>query len=210
MNDWRSLPRFWTQEKVFVLMSGIEQGWSDARIAKALGTSAEAVNIARKRRGIPSRTRTHMTARDVAKAMGFPCSKKVAWLVRNGFLAGRRSPHAQGRRGALIVTRLALLDFIEDDRTWHLWRWEDISDADLRRRAIAIRGEVRFLTIGEIADRYFVGMKTAWSWIAKGWIPARRVGRGNHVVDERVLAGFDPPGVGGNFAGRWSVARKTA
>lgn len=196
--NWRKRPRFWTPDRVYILVSGIEQGLSDAQIGRRVGRSAESINLYRKRHGIASRTEMHLTARDVADLMGFGCSKKVTWLIETGALVGKRCRHGQGQNGCWQVTRLALLDFCENPNSWHLWRWEDITDPLYRRRMKQLRGHVRYLTAAEVAEIHFVERDTVKQWHRKGWLPGYRIGRGNHVYLEADVLAFDRPGMGGD------------
>src|SRR5690606_22184989 len=76
---------------------------------------------------------------------------------------------------------------------WHLWDPERIDPASgFRRWAQEIRAGVRFLTVGDVAERCYVEVHTVSNWIRSGRLPAVR--NGNWLVRERDLDGFIPPG----------------
>jgi hypothetical protein len=179
--------RFWTKARLFRLMGLLEQGRSDVEIGKVLGCSSNAVNLARKRHGIKPRRLQRLTARAVARTMGVACAKTVAHWIHDGFLPAHRV-HGFAGRPMWHVDHDALWDFIADERTWHLWTPERITDTGLRRHAEQVRGEVRFLTPREFAEMAFVQHSTVNQWIHKGWLPARRWG--NWWIDSRVAASW--------------------
>lgn len=184
----------WTQAKRFELMGMIDGGWSNAQIARHLGTTEAAVQLARKRYRIPSVFSHALSARDVADIMGVGCSKTVAKWIKARLLRGIRVRH-MGPHRTWKVSRDALYAFVEDERTWHLWEVDRITDVSLRRHAKRVRGDVRFLTPGEVAKRYFTSHSVVNSWIHKGYLPARKWG--NWWIDERDLERFELPRIGG-------------
>lgn len=184
----------WTQARRFELMTLVDRGLSDDEIAKHFGVTPDAIHLTRKRYGIGSVMRYALSARDVADAMGVGCSKVVTRWIDEKFLAGRRIRTMGPHRG-WMVQRDALYAFVEDERTWHLWTPERITDRHLRRYAEQVRGNVQFLTTGDVAERLYCAHTTVQSWIAKGYLPARRWG--NWWIDERDLARFELPQIGG-------------
>lgn len=175
-------------------MELLERGWDDARIARALGTTPDAVNLARKRHGIPSRTKTTMSARAAAHRIGVGCPKKIVAWIEHGWLRGHRGQKRGGNR-QWVIRQEDLLAFMEEPAHWHHWDPARIPDAGLRGWATELRRGVRFLTLTEVADRAFVEPKTVYQWIRKGWIPAVR--NGNHLVREADLERFVLPRIGG-------------
>jgi hypothetical protein len=184
----------WTPLRLLALEEGLARGRSDEEIARRLGTTATAVNLARKRRGLASRTARCGSARTVAARLGLGCAKKVAAWINAGWLRGRQGP-ARGANRQWIVEEADLRDFLRDSAHWHRWEVERIADPDLRAFADRVRAAVRFLTLGEVAGRMCVQPKTVHSWIAKGYLPAVR--NGNHLVREDDLARFELPRIGG-------------
>jgi excisionase family DNA binding protein len=184
----------WTQARLFRLMTLLEAGRTDEQIARELGTTPVVINLARKRRGIPSRTETLLSAGEVARRMGFGCGKKVTWLIGQGWLRGRRGQR-RGPNRQWYVRPEDLLAFLDDPAHWSLWEVERIADETLRRYAEKVRGGVRYLTQSEVAERLFVDRGTVQQWIDKGWLPASRHGRSNRLVREDDVAAFERPGI---------------
>lgn len=181
----------WTSADLWRLAEFIERGWDDVRIGAALGCTPEAACIARKRHGLRSRTAMLMSSRTVAQRMGVSCAKTVARWIETGLLRGHRGQQ-RGPYQQWYVTDDDLLRFIDDPATWHVWTPERIADTDLGEHALAVRGHVRYLTIGQVAWRCCVTTNAVNAWIRRGLVPARRYG--NWWIDERDLAGFTPPG----------------
>lgn len=185
--------RVWTRNELSELHDLIEQGWSDARLAKRFDTSVNGIQLARKRYGIPSRTEASLNCRTIAERLGIGCGKSVAHWIHQGWLRGRRGQRRGGNR-QWYVTEDALLAFLEDPNHWHRWEPARIPDRDLREWAEELRAGVRFLTLPEVAERYFVQPATVAQWIDKGWLPAVR--HGNRRVRESDLGSFTLPVIG--------------
>jgi excisionase family DNA binding protein len=168
----------------------IERGWPDERIGARVGTSAEAVNLARKRHHIHARSTYLLSTRAVARELGIPCSKTVTRWVARRYLRGKRG-QTWGPYRQWYVERDHLLDFLDDPRYWHLWDPERIPDPATREHYQALRTE-RYLTTGEVAERLYVEHPTVQAWIQSGVLPAVR--HGNWLVAESTLVGFTPPG----------------
>jgi hypothetical protein len=179
----------------FRLMTLSDAGLSNAEIARRMETTENAVVLVRKRYGIGGTLAHALSGRDVARVMGFSPESNVAsrWIAA-GFLAGKRV-RQMGRYQNWMVQMSDLYALVEDDRTWHIWTTERIADAGLRRHAEQVRGNVRFLTPGEAAQRLCVQPNTVTQWIHKGLLPGRRWG--NWWIDERDIAHFEPPRIGG-------------
>lgn len=184
-------PRRWTRQELARLDMLLDQGLSDALIARRLKRSPEAINLARKRYGLKSRSGRLMSARAVADIMGIGCSKTVTRWMRRGYLAGKRGPR-QGQHQQWQVDEEALWRFIENPRHWHRWQPERMTDTSLREWAQELRDGVRFLTVGEVAWRCCVGTGAVNVWIHNGLIPAVR--NGNWLIRESDLEQFTPPG----------------
>jgi excisionase family DNA binding protein len=179
----------WEANDLLIIEEMIKQGHSDAAIGRTLGCSANAVNIARKRRHIAPRRKTILTARGVAARLGVRCPKAVAWWIKAGYLKGRRGQGC-GLNRMWYVREEALLDFLEDARYWHLWDPARV-EPGLRLWLSEVRNGVRFLTTGEVATRLCVSHCTVNDWIHKGYLPVVR--RGNWLIRESDLVGFVLP-----------------
>lgn len=183
----------WSANDLAELDDLIGQGWSDERLAKLFGTTVNGIRLARKRHGIPSRTEALLNCRKVAEQLGIRCSKSVAHWIQQGWLRGRRGQRRGGNR-QWYVTEDAVLSFLKDPDHWHRWDPARIADRDLREWAEELRAGVRFLTLPEVADRYFVQSGTVAQWIDKGLLPCVR--HGNRRVRESDLVAFTPPPIG--------------
>lgn len=186
--------RLWTRARLWKLMECIERGWEDERIAAALGTTVGAIQLARKRHGIPSRTKTLLSAQTAAQRLGLGCGKTIVHWIESGWLTGRRGPRRGANRQWLIHPD-DVLAFMERPEHWHRWHPERIPDPGLREWATELRFGVRFLTMTEAAKRCFVEPQTVYQWVRKGWLPAVR--NGNHLVRESDLERFVLPRIGG-------------
>jgi excisionase family DNA binding protein len=188
----------WTRARRFELMGYIGQGMSDGEIAGVMGVSRDAVKLARRRYGIRGVSAQAYSCRQVADMMGVGCSKTVRAWIRARMLRGHRA-YRQGPNRTWRISRDDLWAFMADARTWHLWTVDRIVDDKLRGWAILCgRHRVRFLTPREAAQRLYVEPSTINQWIHKGWLRARRWG--NWWIDERDVATFQHPAIGGSRA----------
>ena len=176
-------------------MSLLEQGKSDAQIGRALNTTADSVNLYRKRHGIPARSTLLWSAREVAQRLGIGCAKTITRWIEKKWLKGRPG-QAWGPYRQWYVKREAVMDFLASPEHFHRWDADRITDDFLRHYAKRARGNVRFLTVGEAAERMCVQVNTIGQWIRKGWIPAVR--NGNHLIRESDLDAFERRQIGGH------------
>lgn len=181
--------RNWTPEQVAALEELLEAGWSDARIAARIGRSVDAVVVRRKRMGIPSRTSSTLNTRKVAEMLGVGCSKSVVAWIEAGYLKGRRGQR-RGPNRQWLIREEDLMAFLEDPAHWHRWDAERVTDQALREWAMELP-RPRYLTVGEVAARFFVASGTVSAWLDKGQLPFVR--NGNRMVLESSLVGWTPP-----------------
>jgi hypothetical protein len=158
-------------------------------MARQLGCTKIAVQIARKRNGIASRSATLLSARAVQERLGLGCSKTVTRWIKLGWLAGKRGQQV-GPYRMWYVTEDALLTFLEDPAYWHVWQPERITDRHLRLWAIEERS-YRYLSVGEVAKRFCVGYAAVNNWISRGLLPAKKYG--NWWIRDCDLTGFVAP-----------------
>lgn len=164
-----------------------ERGWDDERIGAALGCSAVAVGLARKRHRLPSRDRLCLTARRVARLLGVGDGKTITRWIAAGWLRARRG-WREARCRVWVIAWGDLERFLADPAHWQRWDPARITDPALARHAAAVRGGLRYLTHAEVAQIAGVVRGTVNSWIAKGWLPAQR--NGNWFVREDHLREF--------------------
>lgn len=188
--------RDWTHEEISRLVTMLDQGYGYSECAQKLGRTRGAVWIkVKKLRCALTKRPTVLTARGVARLLGKRGSEKAIarWITR-GLLQGRAV-----MSGARCIWRVCwddLMAFLRDERSWALWDPTRIADDDLRAEMLALRAhEGRYLTQGEVAARYHVGVAAVGQWLDKGWLPFARVGggKGNRVIRECDLAGWVPP-----------------
>jgi|GEM_PF-2272822 len=182
----------WTFDEDARLELLLERGLSNAQIADRLGRTEHSVDLRIDRTpGMRAASRP-LTAREVARRLGIPCSKGVVTWIRAGWLQATRSQIGAGRGLRWLVTEAAMFAFMEDPQHWHRWTAERIPDLALREWATEIRSTERFLTLGEVARRYHVTTDAVRRWWQLGHV--RTVRRGNnHLVPETALEGFVPP-----------------
>lgn len=190
LRDRQLAARYWTPAEVEIVEEGVAEGKTAAQLAKKLGRSTTSVEVWMKRH-VKRRQLRPLSATAVARMLGIPCSKTVAYWQDSGWLRGRRGPlrTANGKRRQF--TEEAVFAFLEDPAHWHRWDPARIPDLATREWATELRRGERFLTLTEVARRYFVEPKTVNQWINRGVLPAVR--NGNHLIAESALEGFVPP-----------------
>jgi excisionase family DNA binding protein len=189
--------RNWTDEQIDEMVDLLQQGRSDAKIGRRVGRSADAVKLKRQRLGVPSRRWLLLSAREVAKRMGVPCSKTVGRWIERGYIEARRGQW-WGPNKRWYVTEEALYDFVGDPEHRHRWSEGRITDPLLRTHARDSHKPERYLTVGEVARLFWASPNTVNQWIRKGWL--RAVRNGNWLVPESALVGFAPRPMGGRRA----------
>lgn len=193
--NWHKRPKTWTPSRFWRLLALRDQGLSDAEIGHRLGVSADAVKLTRRRYGVRGITAPDQPAscRAVARRMGVDCRTVRLWL-QHGYLHGERGAPI-GRHPLWRITEDDVTTFLANPDHWQRWEPQRITDPHLRRWAADVRRGVRFLTVGEVADRMCVSVNTVNQWIHKGYLPAQR--HDNWRVREDVLARFELPRLGG-------------
>jgi hypothetical protein len=178
--------RNWTGAQLLTLEEGLALGWTDERIARAIGRSVTSVQLARKRRGW---RKPRLSAQAVAETMGKPCSKPVTKWIQRGWLTACKGERV-GPSRKWVILQEDLIAFLENPEYWPAWKPERITLPWLREWALSIRQE-RWLSTGGVAKRLHVGHSAVHAWIQRGLLPAKRWG--NWWVSESALAGFEPP-----------------
>lgn len=186
----------WTHEEISRLVTLLDQGHGYDECAARLGRTRSAIWIKVKRLRLALTKRpTVLTARDVARLLGKRGSEKaIARWIRSGLLKGRSV--TTGTRCIWRVCYDDLMTFLRDERSWCLWDAARVTDDDVRAEMSALRAhEGRYLTQGEVAARYCVGVAAVGQWLDKGWLPYLHSGggKGNRMVRERDLASWVPP-----------------
>jgi len=108
----------------------------DTQIAEALGRTATAVKVRRKRLGLPTLTKApqNLTAMGVGRALGAEVHTVCHW-IDTGLLPGRLMP---GPRQIRLVERVTLYRWAVNPNNWPLFKPERVTDPKLKR-LIALR-----------------------------------------------------------------------
>lgn len=174
---WREKARPWTTADVDRLLRLVEEGHGYDVIARRLGRTRVAVEVRCKRIGAcVTTTPATLSARATSRALGLPCSKTVVYWIGLGWLPARNAGRAD--RPLWRITWENLTAMLERRETWMAWDPARIADLALREWAKELREATggRWLSIGEVAERYCVDGRAVNVWIHKGWLPATRYG----------------------------------
>ena len=182
----------WTAEEIGLLYEMAGEHRSHAQIAAALGRSECGVRIKCKRLGITLTKFAGMTANRLARWLGVPCAKTVSWWCNEGWLRCHDTGIRVHSGWVRVVEMEDLLAFLEDERHWHLWEPERITDAGMREWASEMRAGVRFLTTGEVGDRLGLTCAAVNDRIHRGLM--RGVKRGSNWLVREEDAVYVAPG----------------
>lgn len=141
--------------------------WSDAdtqALREMVGDGLTRAQMARRLKRTPGAIEAHMhvlrlswrkgsryTLNRVATLMGVD-SHAVTWWRDQGWLKVHRSKVRMGSYCMGFVEHDDLAVFVEDERYWHLWKPERITDSVWREWATELRGGIRFLTTAEAGE----------------------------------------------------------
>lgn len=183
--------RDWGQDEISQLIDLVDKGFSYAHIARRLGRTETAVILKAKRIGYRLlHTRAALTCREIGDLLGLGCQKTAAkWIGRYG-LKARNGGTKQ--KPIWRVQWEDLCAWLEDPAHWMAYDPARCTSPPLREHLVEIRqGQPRWLTPGQVAQRYSVGWGTVKQWVEKGFLPATRYG--NWWIRESDLNGWVPP-----------------
>lgn len=125
----------WNVEDVAFIRANVGV-MSDDQIAEALGRTAVAVKVRRKRLGLPTLSKAPqlLTAMGVSRTLNAEVHTVCHW-IDTGILQGRRMP---GPRQIRLVERVALYRWAVNPNNWPLFKPERVTDPKLKR-LIALR-----------------------------------------------------------------------
>lgn len=181
--------RMWTEAEHNAVEEMIERGLSSRQIARKLQRTENSVHVFLARR-VKRRDLRPLSGRRVADMLGVGCEKTVTHWIEVGWLRGHRGLRA-GPNRRWHVREANLIAFLRDPAHWQRWHPERITDRGLRLWAEEIRVGHRFLTPGEVGERFHVQSGTVHQWIRKGYVKAQR--NGNWWIDEAELVDFVVP-----------------
>lgn len=152
---------------------------SDEEMGQALGRTAIAVKLCRKRHLTSLPPRSHdtalPTAKEVARLLGIGCSKSVTRLIQEGLLPGRTLPLNRHIWG---VPWPALVRFAVNPENWIYFKPEHVKDPYLKRliQMRRARWPDEWWRIGQVAAYYGVSVVAVNKCIHDGRLPATRWG----------------------------------
>jgi hypothetical protein len=182
----------WSAADIDQLHTLIDKGFGYDHIARKLGRTRTAVLLKAKRISYRlTHTRAALSARDAAGVLGLSCSKTVArWIGGYGLKARNAGTRD---RPLWRIQWEDLLAWLEDRDHWMAYDPMRCVDLCLREHLVEIRETQpgRWLTPGEVGQRYCVTFEAVKQWVAKGFIPATRYG--NWWIWDGDLVDFVPP-----------------
>lgn len=167
----------WTARDSERLVELVEAGYGYDHLTRVFKRTRMAVILKCRRLGVRiTTTPVTLSARDVAAELGIPCAKTVTFWVSLGWLPARNAGRVD--RPLWRITWEDLTAMLERRETWMAWHPERIADLALREWAMELRAAAggRWLSIGEVAERHYVGYRAVNTWIRKGWLAATRYG----------------------------------
>jgi len=172
----RNMPqRRWTLDALEELNRLTERGWSDERIGRSLGVKAHSVERARYDYKLPPRRRITLDATDVARMFQHRNSRKVTRWIRIGALSATPG-YKRGRQTTHHIEYADLELFLADERYWHLWTPDDLTNKTLLRDCGRPDG-IRYYTTRQVADICCVSEDAPCKWCARGWLKSVRHGK---------------------------------
>jgi predicted DNA-binding protein YlxM (UPF0122 family) len=184
--------RRWTPKETAYLKKLLADGYSYDEIARILKRSRTSIILkATRRTGRLTTVGTTWSARDVAHLLGIGCAKTVSRWIQWGWLPARNGGGA-GQQPLWRIQKADLYTFLSNRMYWMAWQPERITNDSMRAWAMDLRrNQPRWLSVGEVADRYSVTPTAVGNWIRKGYLPTARYG--NHWIWEADLVGWQPP-----------------
>ena len=184
--------RKWTSKETAQLKQFLSDGYSYDTIAHTMKRSRTSIILKAKRRtGRLTTVDATWSARDVAHLLGLGCAKTVTRWIQWGWLPARNGGGA-GHHALWRIQKADVYTFLSNRMYWMAWQPERITNESMRTWALALRqGQPRWLSVGEIADRYSVTVSGVGNWIKKGYLPTTRYG--NHWIWEADLIDWQPP-----------------
>lgn len=183
--------RPWTRKDLARLETLLEQGASYDTIAKKLKRTRVSIVLKCRRRntrllGIEGVS----TAGGVAELLGIGCPKTITRWIELRWLPATNA--GKEDRPLWRIQSEDLYAFLENPQTWMAWNPELITDPTLRAWAQELRaGKPQWLTPGQVAERFAVGVGAVNDWIHRGLLPSIKYG--NRWINEADLVGFVPP-----------------
>lgn len=186
----RRKPPRWTPSEELRLIELLEAHKTYREIGKDLGRTEVAIIVRCHRMGFFLTTTNGRTVNAVAGLMGVE-HDAVRWWVREGWLKAHRTDMRVHAGYVTMVEDDDLLAFLENPEHWHIWEPERIREYALREWATEMRAGVRYLTVGEAAQRMYVTANCVNQMIHDGRLPAVRWG--NWRIREEDAVYPEPP-----------------
>lgn len=195
--------RYWTEDDRALLDLMTQQGYGVPDIARKLKCDVQRIyNHTKGGKIVTLRAQKGAKVRPVVEVGTlFGVSKNTAYhWVERGWLQGRRNKAWAVRAGSkpqrphYLITEQAILDFIENRKTWVAWDVWRITDPDWRKHAECVRRDAGgyWLTSKDMANRFGYSGGTVSEWARRGVLPSLKYGQ-NHFFWSEDLAGWQPP-----------------
>ncbi|MES4791698.1 MAG: hypothetical protein C4321_00760 [Chloroflexota bacterium] len=97
----------------------------------------------------------------------------LRWVIKHRLLKVRRGGNIGGNE-QIVICHDEVVRFLEDERTWHLWEVEQITDPAYAQIARNRRGTLRWLSAKEAARIIGVAPQTIARWAREDGLPHRR------------------------------------
>lgn len=161
--------RKWTLEEESELIALIEHGFDWQNITALTGRSKAAI-VNRLWRLKYRTTETGYSVKAVEVLLGVGRQVVTRW-VQNGFF--RATPIGR----SYVLQWDDLLRFLQDERYWHLWDPNRITDKALQEWADDLRDGLAFYRPHEVAARYYLSRTAVNRAIQRNEVKAVRYGR---------------------------------
>lgn len=181
----------WTIAEIDQALELVDEGYSLDEIASRVRCKRDAVKVKLTRLKVSHLRRDYLlNARRIAHILGLGCAKTVTRWIALGWLPGQAARPGEGCTWR--ITWDALKDFLAIPDYWMAWQPERITDLALREWAMELRkDQPRWLSVGQVANRYCVGVHSVNDWIRKGLLTGYRYG--NWWIREDTLQTFVMP-----------------
>lgn len=184
------MPVAWTEERLHDIETFLADGYSTMHIAGVYNVTVPALKKACQRYGISIRERrTSHTVAGMARLMSTTAQTIRRWCAR-GLLRHEATPRA--RHTTRWIPEEAVIEFLQDQRYWALWRPERISEPGLRKWAEELRATDELMSTDEIAKHHLCTTSGVIRWLRKGYLTKVTCGPRIYVRRAEVEA-FIPP-----------------
>lgn len=112
----------------------------------------------------------------VAKLFGIGGHKAIDHLVSIGVLNAHKLKNRPTARNSYVIFHDDIIEFIDNERTWHWWDASKITDSGLREYAQEVRDGKHWLTTVDLGKIFGYTSASIWLFIRNGLLRATLVG----------------------------------